>query len=151
MTGSQRPRPLGGGDPTDGEHGPVRPQPAIALPAAALTVTLDTARPGVSVLSVVGEVDLLTAPMLRDAVAQALEASPAHLVVDLSAVSFMGALGLTVLAEAQRGAEEQRVALDAVVRTRAVRRVLELSGLHAMLRCHDSVEAAVAAPPDLTP
>jgi anti-anti-sigma factor len=62
-----------------------------------------------TVVSVCGEIDVATAPKLREALAQALARRPRNgvsqaLVVDLSGVPFMDAMGLGVLAGAARRA-----------------------------------------------
>ena len=53
------------------------------------------------VLTVSGEVDMLTAPNLAEAVHTALAARPAALIVDLSKVEFLASAGMTVLVTAQ--------------------------------------------------
>ncbi|MEV6825643.1 anti-sigma factor antagonist [Amycolatopsis sp. NPDC051102] len=53
------------------------------------------------VLSVGGEVDLVTAPELNDAVTAALAEAPAVLIVDLTAVTFFSSAGLAVLFDLQ--------------------------------------------------
>ena len=48
-------------------------------------------------MQVVGEIDVYTAPRLRERLDQEIEAGRHHLVVDLSGVSFMDSTGLGVL------------------------------------------------------
>src|SRR5689334_17023175 len=55
------------------------------------------------VLTVAGEVDMLTAPRLTQAIQAALAAKPAALVVDLSKVEFLASAGITALVSAQEG------------------------------------------------
>jgi anti-anti-sigma factor len=52
------------------------------------------------VLRVAGEVDLATVDLLATALTAVLRRQPDHLVVDLARLTFCGACGLTVLAEA---------------------------------------------------
>jgi hypothetical protein len=62
-------------------------------------------RPGRVVVEVVGEVDAYTAPALDVCLhSQARQRGVRELVVDLSRVTFLGAAGVTVLAQAHRGA-----------------------------------------------
>ncbi len=56
------------------------------------------------VLTVGGEVDLVTAPELNDAVTAALTEAPALLIVDLTAVTFFSSAGLAVLFNLQNAA-----------------------------------------------
>ncbi|GFG62621.1 anti-sigma factor antagonist [Mycobacterium kubicae] len=56
---------------------------------------------GAAVLAVSGEVDMLSAPQLAEAISSALAAKPAALIVDLSKVEFLASAGMTVLVAAQ--------------------------------------------------
>ena len=60
-------------------------------------------QPGHVLVTVAGEIDIVTAPHLRDRLAAAA-ASGRRLVVDLDQVSFLGSAGLDVLAGAARQA-----------------------------------------------
>lgn len=53
----------------------------------------------VIVVRVAGEVDLLTVPVLQDALADSLARSPCDLIIDLSAMTFCGVRGMTVLVQ----------------------------------------------------
>ena len=53
---------------------------------------------GVSVVSVTGEIDLVTAPALEQALGTVIADDPTALVIDLSAVEFLGSVGLKILA-----------------------------------------------------
>ena len=105
-------------------------------------------RDGALVLEVDGDVDGLTAPRLRTAIADAFDRlDGAPLVVDLSAVRFLGSAGLQMLfdsaAEAvhQRGSEPLRVVVD---HTRPVVRPIEIVGLDNVLALYRSVGDALA-------
>jgi len=84
---------------------------------------------GAVVLAVAGEVDLLSAPVLGSEVTAALAVAPDLLVIDLSEVSFLASIGITVLLEARReagsGTRVRVVAPEAGV----VHRTLRLTGL----------------------
>lgn len=84
-----------------------------------------------TVLRVSGEVDMATAPQLREAALDALRTAPGLLVLDLAGVSFMDSTGIFVLLASQRRAEALgfRFALCRV--PRRVQRVLELSRIAA--------------------
>jgi anti-anti-sigma factor len=53
------------------------------------------------VLAVTGDVDMVTAPQLAEAIDAALSSRPAGLIVDLSKVQFLASAGMTVLVTAQ--------------------------------------------------
>ena len=52
---------------------------------------------GGAVLAVQGEVDVATAPALREAIVRAVDGRPARVVIDLGAVSFLDSSALGVL------------------------------------------------------
>ena len=56
---------------------------------------------GISVVAVTGVVDMLTAPDLEKAIAEAAKSSPTAVVVDMSAVEFLASAGMGVLIAAQ--------------------------------------------------
>lgn len=99
---------------------------------------------GAVVLAVAGEIDLLSAPVLGEAVTTALADAPELLVVDLSEVSFLASIGITVLLEARReagaGTRVRVVAPEASV----VNRTLSLTGLHEALAVATTREDALA-------
>jgi anti-sigma B factor antagonist len=80
-----------------------RPDPAHGGggAAAATTCAIDENRIGeISVVSVAGTVDMLTAPQLEEAIGTAAKSSPSAVVVDLSAVEFLASAGMGVLVAA---------------------------------------------------
>jgi anti-sigma B factor antagonist len=80
-------------------------------------------------LTVRGEVDTATAPMLEQALDAAIRDSAGTFVVDLADVGFMDSSGINTLlrARALLGREERRIVL--VCPPGPVRRVLELAGI----------------------
>ncbi|MGK5112816.1 STAS domain-containing protein [Geodermatophilus sp. CPCC 205506] len=95
----------------------------------ALTVTIQTGRDGAVTVSVAGEVDTFTAPILRSAVDAELERRPALLVLDLRGVRFLGSAGLALLVETQKSAGARGIVLRLIATTRPVTRPLEVTGL----------------------
>ena len=100
-----------------------------------------------SVLCVlIGEVDLVTGPLLREKLAGAITSGPRHMVIDLSDVQFLGSLGLKILVElraAQRAAGHQLALV--VDNNRMVTRILRVTGLDQVFDLHTELGAAVAA------
>lgn len=85
------------------------------------------------VLEASGEVDLLSAQVLADAIAEALARKPALLVIDLTRVSFLASVGMTVLLKAHRDAgATTRLRVVAPERS-TVGRALALTGLREAL------------------
>jgi anti-sigma B factor antagonist len=109
-----------------------RQQGAIVDTWRGLQLTL-TDQHGRRVAAVAGEVDLATANALYVFLANCIygAASPSDLVVDLSAVTFMGASGLTVLVRADGLARDLGVRLRLGAASECVTRVLQVTGLSA--------------------
>jgi anti-sigma B factor antagonist len=110
-------------------------------------VQLRTVRPAPDcvVLSVAGEVDLVTAPDIETALIRELDGGATRIVVDLSGVTFFGSLGLAVLIRTVTGAEERSVELRLVANQLALR-TMELTSTAEVFSLYPSVEAAVGAP-----
>jgi anti-anti-sigma factor len=62
-------------------------------------------RPGLRIVQVMGELDMLTAPALRDCLRIQLIMKPNTLVIDLNEVEFLGAAGVRVLMATRRTGE----------------------------------------------
>ena len=102
-------------------------------------ITLSTSsEDGVVTVTVVGEVDTFTAPVLRSTLDSQLELQPRELVIDLSGVQFLGSAGLAVLVETQKSSRSREVALRLIASTRAVTRPLEVTGLNDLFTIADS-------------
>lgn len=86
--------------------------------------------PGVLVVRVVGELDMVTVPLLHKCLREQSAEGPAHLVVDLETVGFMGSAGLnTLLAVRERAQAAGSVLYLTGMKNRAVVRPLEVTGL----------------------
>jgi anti-sigma B factor antagonist len=94
-----------------------------------LTVTTQADGAGVVTLVVVGEVDMFTASLLRSSIRSQFEGQLRELVLDLSAVEFLGSAGLVALVDAQKLARDRSVGLRLIAATRAVIRPLRVTGL----------------------
>lgn len=97
-------------------------------------------QPGVLVVEVSGDVDLATASSLEGFLKRSVAAAPTRaLVVDLSAVSFIGSHGLSVLLAWREGGSVDGAALflAGLEANKRVSRVLEVSGLAALFETCD--------------
>jgi anti-sigma B factor antagonist len=94
------------------------------------------------VLSVSGEVDMLSAPRLAEAIHTALAASPAALIVDLSKVDFLASAGMTVLLTAQdEVVPPTRFAV--VAHGAATSRPIQLTKLDSVLPLYTTLDSAL--------
>jgi anti-sigma B factor antagonist len=103
------------------------------LPTPVAEFTVETAT-GTPVLVITGEIDISTAPQLREHLQQ-LDAH--EVVVDLTAMTFIDSTGLGVLVGAVKRLHESGG--DLVLRhpSRSTRKVLDISGLAQMVKIED--------------
>jgi anti-sigma B factor antagonist len=94
------------------------------------------------VLNVSGEVDMLSAPYLAEAIHTALAAGPAALIVDLSKVEFLASAGMTVLVSAQAEAEPA-TRFVVVAHGPATSRPIKLMGIDRMFPLYGTLDSAL--------
>lgn len=97
------------------------------------------------VVTVAGEVDMMTTPELGARLRQELAGAPALLVVDLSKVQFLGSSGLAVLVETGDSAAERGLRLRLVCSSREVLRPLEATGLTELFDIYPDLDAALGS------
>jgi anti-anti-sigma factor len=85
-----------------------------------------------------GELDIATTPALEQAIADATTQAGATLVLDLRALTFMDSTGLRTLAQTNARAESDGFSLSIWRGPRQIERVLEISGLGALLPLVDA-------------
>jgi anti-sigma B factor antagonist len=99
---------------------------------------------GVPVLAVTGEIDVYTAPSLREQLVALSQGSSTTAVVDLSDVSFVDSTGLGVLVSGLKRFREAGGDLPLVVTQPQILKVLEITGLATVFSVHSTVAAALA-------
>jgi anti-sigma B factor antagonist len=95
------------------------------------------------VLSVAGELDLATAPLLQEELERAMSAAEA-VVIDLSGLGFIDSSGLRILVRAERELRALGRQLVLVRGSRAVDRVFQLTSLDRYFSWGDSPSAALS-------
>jgi anti-sigma B factor antagonist len=113
-----------------------------ASPIAIDTAPID----GGVLVSVAGEIDLLTADELTEALAAAV-ARHALVVVDLTAVEFLSSSGLAALALAHRAAVTAGHVLRLVATSRVTLRPIQITGMADDIPVYATVPDAVAGAP----
>lgn len=98
-----------------------------------------------AVVDVKGEVDLYTAPKLRERITELVEQGHLRIVVNLDEVSFLDSTGLGILVGALMRLRERNGALPLVCPEGPVYRVLEITGLEGVFPCYRSVDEAIGA------
>jgi anti-sigma B factor antagonist len=95
-----------------------------------------------AVVAVTGEVDTTTAPLLYEAIVEALAGNPAILVVHLGAVDFMDSAGIAVLAVSLKRAAERQAKLRLVITRPHLQEIFTLTGLERVFAIFPDVDAA---------
>ncbi|HTX94852.1 MAG TPA: STAS domain-containing protein [Mycobacterium sp.] len=95
------------------------------------------------VLTVSGEVDMLSSPHLAEAIQTALAAKPAALIVDLAKVDFLASAGMTVLVSAQAEVEPP-TRFAVVANGAATSRPIKLMGIDSLLSLYSTLDGALS-------
>jgi anti-sigma B factor antagonist len=98
-----------------------------------------------SIVDVDGEVDVFTAPRLRERIIELVDKGQYRIIVNLEAVSFMDSTGLGVLVGGLKRVREHDGVLALVCTRRPVLRVLALTGLNRVFPLYETVASATAA------
>jgi anti-anti-sigma factor len=97
---------------------------------------------GITIAELTGELDIASAPALRDQLLSLLGPGSSRLVIDLSRVSFCDASGLAVLVNIARRARLLGGYLRLAAVSPQVGQVLNITGLHRHLANFPTVQAA---------
>ncbi|WP_449595052.1 STAS domain-containing protein [Nonomuraea terrae] len=100
-----------------------------------------------AVLKVGGEVDVYTAPKLREQIVDLAGKGVVHLVADLGEVEFLDSTGLGVLVGGLKRLRAVEGSLQLVLTTDRVMRIFKITGLTAVFPTHTSVAEAIATDP----
>lgn len=101
--------------------------------------------PYVTVVTVSGDVDLHSAPLLRARLAALADAYVEHVVLDLADATFLDSMALGVMLAAQKRLFESGGRLDVVVPTPEIRRIFEITMLDQVFDLHDTRAEAIDA------
>ena len=112
-----------------------------------------SAAPGRTVIAVSGEIDVYTAPRLREMLIRLVDEEKYHLIVDMEGVEFLDSTGLGVLVGGLKRVRSHDGGIDLVCTQGRILRIFRITGLSKVFSIFDSVEQAVAshAHPDSRP
>lgn len=108
-----------------------------------LNVYSDT--PGSTVVAVGGEIDVYSAPKLRERLITLVDSGSYHLIVDMEAVEFLDSTGLGVLVGGLKRVRAHDGWIDLVCTQGRILRIFRITGLSKVFSIYDSVADAVAA------
>lgn len=103
---------------------------------------------GHRVLEVGGEIDVYTAPQLRERLITLVEDGARQVVVDLSRVEFLDSTGLGVLVGALKRLRGVSGDLSLVCAQERLLKIFRITGLDRVFTIHSSVSAATYGGPD---
>lgn len=98
-----------------------------------------------TVLSVAGEVDVFTAPSLRDTFTQLVDDGRYRVVVDLEQVAFLDSTGLGVLVGGLKKVSAHDGYVRLVCTQDRILKIFRITGLTQVFAIYDTVDDALAA------
>jgi len=98
---------------------------------------------GRTVVEVGGEIDVYTAPKLRETLVSLVDAGQYELVVDLERVEFLDSTGLGVLVGGLKRVRTHDGSLSLVCTQERLLKIFRITGLTKVFPIHDSVAAAL--------
>jgi anti-sigma B factor antagonist len=99
---------------------------------------------GVMTLTIEGELDLATAPRVREPLERAIESGTRRIVVDMLSCGFIDSTGLGVLLHAAKRLEEDGGAMALVCVDDQIKRLLELTMIDRTIPVFENREKALA-------
>jgi anti-sigma B factor antagonist len=100
---------------------------------------------GRTVLEVGGEIDVYTAPKLREQIVSLVQDGHHHLVVDMEGVEFLDSTGLGVLVGGLKRVRAHDGTLAIVCTRDPILKIFRITGLTKVFPIHPTVEEAIAS------
>jgi anti-sigma B factor antagonist len=98
--------------------------------------------PGISVVVVAGDIDLHSAPELRDELSALVDSDTRQVTLDLSEVTFLDSMALGVILGTKKRLAASGRDLELVVANPDIRRIFEITMLDRIFELHPSRAAA---------
>jgi anti-sigma B factor antagonist len=108
-----------------------------------LTLNEYSAAPGRTVVEVSGEIDVYTAPRLREALISLVDAGSYRLIIDMEGVEFLDSTGLGVLVGGLKRVRAHDGGIDLVCTQGKILRIFRITGLSKVFPIHDTIAAAL--------
>jgi anti-sigma B factor antagonist len=103
------------------------------------------AKDGIEVVDVGGEIDMYTAPRLRELLIDLVSKGSYQLVVNLDKVGFLDSTGLGVLVGGLRRVRAHDGSLDLVCTRERILKIFRITGLTQVFGIYETVDQAIAA------
>ncbi len=99
---------------------------------------------GATIVAVGGEIDVYTAPRLRDMITELVSDGVYHLVIDMEGVEFLDSTGLGVLVGGLKKVRAHDGSLQLICTQERLLKIFRITGLAKVFTIHASTEAALA-------
>nr|WP_202513130.1 STAS domain-containing protein [Streptomyces sp. SID3343] len=100
---------------------------------------------GRTIVEVGGEIDVYTAPKLREQLVELVNEGQFHLIVDMEAVDFLDSTGLGVLVGGLKRVRAHEGSLQLVCTQERILKIFRITGLTKVFPIHPSVAVAIAS------
>jgi len=100
---------------------------------------------GIEVIDVQGEIDIYTAPRLRELLIDLVSQGSYQLIVNLGKVGFLDSTGLGVLVGGLRRVRAHDGSLDLVCTQQPILKIFRITGLTEVFGIYETVDQAIAA------
>ena len=100
---------------------------------------------GIEVVDVEGEIDVYTAPRLRELLIDLVNKNNYQLVVNMEKVEFLDSTGLGVLVGGLKRVRAHDGSLDLVCTQERILKIFRITGLTKVFGIHNTVDEAIAA------
>jgi anti-sigma B factor antagonist len=110
-----------------------------------LTLDVHSDGPGYTIVAVGGEIDVYSAPRLRERLLDLVEEGRYQLIVDMEAVEFLDSTGLGVLVGGLKRVRAHDGWIDLVCTQSRMLRIFRITGLNRVFSIYNSVPEAIAA------
>ena len=97
-----------------------------------------------SLIDLEGEVDVYTAPQLKQQIINLLDEGVKHVIVNLSAVDYLDSTALGVLIGGLKRLRERDGRLDLICPNQRIKRIFEITGLDKIFDIYAAEEEALA-------
>jgi anti-sigma B factor antagonist len=100
---------------------------------------------GIEIVEVEGEIDVYTAPRLRELLIELVNTGFYQLVVNMEKVEFLDSTGLGVLVGGLKRVRAHDGSLDLVCTQERILKIFRITGLTKVFGIHDTVDEAIKA------
>lgn len=110
-----------------------------------LKLSVDHGTPGATVIAIGGEIDVYTAPDLREKLSTLIERGTYRLILDMEGVEFLDSTGLGVLIGGLKRVRAHDGSMDIVCTQSRILRIFNITRLDKVFDIYETAEDAQAA------